>query len=250
MPGRIRPRLVATHRRLLVAFARDITEATATKRALVFAPHPDDETLACGATILRKTAVGTPVMVVVAADGESLVRRRECLVACRLLDVGEDKLRFLGYPDGELVDHSSELAQNIQMLIAEFAPDEVFVPSAIDQHPDHRALAAAVESVRREHLDGVTVYAYPVWFWNRWAWVQGGSAARQLAQFLHRFAVHLVTVRPRIVATGQQLAAKRKALDAYRSQLSSSDPAASSAGLDPQWLETFFGREELFFELR
>ena len=36
---------------------------------IVVAPHPDDETLGCGATIMQKLAAGTPVHVVIATDG-------------------------------------------------------------------------------------------------------------------------------------------------------------------------------------
>ena len=49
--------------------AHDLTDVVATRSALVLAPHPDDETIGCGATILRKVAAGTPVTVFVATDG-------------------------------------------------------------------------------------------------------------------------------------------------------------------------------------
>src|SRR5829696_1206258 len=49
--------------------ARDETAAVAARGCLVIAPHPDDETLGCGATIARKRAAGTPVRVVIVADG-------------------------------------------------------------------------------------------------------------------------------------------------------------------------------------
>ena len=48
---------------------RDLTEAFARRSTLVLAPHPDDETLACGATILHKRARGTRVHIVIATDG-------------------------------------------------------------------------------------------------------------------------------------------------------------------------------------
>jgi len=50
--------------------ARDDTATSAARSALVLAPHPDDETLGCGATILRKRAAGTPVHVLIVTDGE------------------------------------------------------------------------------------------------------------------------------------------------------------------------------------
>src|SRR5436309_3449421 len=107
--GTLRPRLGVIHRRVLTARARDITESTTHRSTLVIAPHPDDETLGCGATIARKTAAGTSVHVVVVADGSrghatddladhsGLAARREaeCRAALARLGVGADDVVFL-----------------------------------------------------------------------------------------------------------------------------------------------------------
>src|SRR5215469_14860675 len=61
--------LAGVGRPLLLSRAEDMTSQTATRSCLVLAPHPDDETLGCGATIMRKRAVGTPVQIVIATDG-------------------------------------------------------------------------------------------------------------------------------------------------------------------------------------
>src|ERR1700751_5264173 len=61
--------LAVVGRPLLLSRAEDVTSQTATRSCLVLAPHPDDETLGCGATIMRKLAAGTPVQVIIAADG-------------------------------------------------------------------------------------------------------------------------------------------------------------------------------------
>jgi hypothetical protein len=49
--------------------ARDFTDSAAGRAALVIAPHPDDETLGCGATILRKVSAGSSVTVLIVTDG-------------------------------------------------------------------------------------------------------------------------------------------------------------------------------------
>jgi hypothetical protein len=84
----------------------------------------------------------------------------------------------------------------------------------------------------------VTVLSYPVWFWNRWAWVDRSTARRrQDVELIWRPLTATFSLRPRVVRTGGYLAHKRNALAAHASQT-----------LDPKWLALFLGSEELFFE--
>jgi len=39
------------------------------RRVIIFAPHPDDETLACSGTIIKKIAEGCEVYIVFMTDG-------------------------------------------------------------------------------------------------------------------------------------------------------------------------------------
>ena len=61
--------LAVVGRPLLLSRAEDVTSRTAARSCLVLAPHPDDETLGCGATIMRKLVTGASVRVVIATDG-------------------------------------------------------------------------------------------------------------------------------------------------------------------------------------
>src|SRR5271157_4034878 len=58
--------LAVVGRPLLLARATDMTAQTTTRSCLILAPHPDDETLGCGATIMRKLSSGSSVQVVIA----------------------------------------------------------------------------------------------------------------------------------------------------------------------------------------
>lgn len=95
------------------------------KKIMVFAPHPDDETLACGGLIAEARREGIPVKVVVVTNGESFSyaahiqykklalppayyikfgekRQEETLSAMKLLGVPQEDVIFLGYPDSDL----------------------------------------------------------------------------------------------------------------------------------------------------
>ena len=143
----------------------------ATRRALVLAPHPDDETIGCGGTVALLTAGGTTVTVAVATSGEMSVagdgtsadvahrRRQQAADACRVL--GTSKPIFLGLPDGGLMANREALSSRIGQLLGERRPGVVFAPWPLDAHPDHMALAVALADA----LDGrdCEVWAYEVW---------------------------------------------------------------------------------------
>jgi hypothetical protein len=61
--------LACVGRPSLLSRAKEVTSKPATRSCVVPGPHPDDETLGCGATIMRKIVTGTPVEVVIATDG-------------------------------------------------------------------------------------------------------------------------------------------------------------------------------------
>lgn len=242
-----RTRLRAVHVRVLAVLARDISTRCTSEPTLVLAPHPDDETIGCGGVIARKRAAGTEVQVVVAADGGDPVRRAECLEACRRLGVPAGSVHFLGLPDGQLDAHRAELETAITDALRA-RPRQLFVPSAIDAHADHRALAAVVDGLPADALRGIEVLAYPIWFWNRWAWVERTTPRwRQRAQLVWRPVRQLLGTRVVSVDTTATVAQQRAALDAHHSQVA---PDGESSGLDGDWLDTFLRSPAVFFVVR
>lgn len=259
MAGRARPTLRVWHRKLLVAWGRDVTARVRTRPALVIAPHPDDETIGCGATIMQKTDAGTPVHVVIVGDGgadDRELREDECREACRRLGVADDAVEFLAFPDGHLEEHTDEIDARLCDAVARVAPADVFAPSAIDNHPDHRAVAAVVDRLRTGAVAAgsvgtADVYAYPVWYWNRWAWTtRSASPMQQRVDLAVGPARHTLLGHPRTVSAVGLEDRKRHALAAHESQVGAPDATSGGEVLDPKWLEMFFGPEELFFALQ
>ncbi|HYE97510.1 MAG TPA: PIG-L family deacetylase [Planctomycetota bacterium] len=221
--------------RRLRAAAEDVTDASVRRRCLVLAPHPDDETLGCGATIARKRAAGTEVRVLFATDGrhsesngytpEALARVREgeARDATRRLGVPAEQLLFLGWEDGTLARREDELRVRLAVEIARFAPEEVYAPVRFDGHADHEALSRAAAAAARAR--GTPLLEYPVWFWvTPWwrRWARGGFSVKA-------------------VRTDGLLDVKREAYDAHRSQhgLGKVDGG--------RFLRRFFGAVELYF---
>jgi LmbE family N-acetylglucosaminyl deacetylase len=121
-----------------------------TDRILVVAPHPDDETLACGGTILRHRRAGDVVCVLVVTDGGSSragglrreqireLRAREAAAA--IAHLGPTTLVQFGLPEARWV--RADLRARFAALLATFRPTIIYSPSAADFHPEHRRVAA------------------------------------------------------------------------------------------------------------
>ncbi len=141
-------------------------------RVLVFAPHPDDESVGTGGLLQHAIEVGSPVQVVYFTDGDNnawaqrasevrwrigaaerarfgIRRRGEASRALETLGLCGEAVRFLGFPDQGATDlllHSNRVAMRaLACALSEFRPTVVVGPSMLDLHPDHSALAVMVE---------------------------------------------------------------------------------------------------------
>ncbi len=87
-------------------------------------------------------------------------RQQEFIAALDVL--GIDEWRLLNFIDGS-VDVNSALEHALLKSVMEFAPDTVIMPSMLDLHRDHRAIATALARCSTK-LQSVTKYIqYEVW---------------------------------------------------------------------------------------
>lgn len=172
---------------------------------VLVAPHPDDESLALGATLADLADAGVAVTVVVATHGGGSpggsVRRREGDRAVRTLSTRIEVI-WWDLPDGGLADAQDALRAGLAELVDESTL--LFAPVECDGHSDHEAVARAAEAVALDR--SAALLLYPVWLWH-WATPADLDWSR------------LRTLAPSLRA----LQAKRDAIDCHRSQLVSAD---------------------------
>ena len=148
---------------------------------IVFAPHPDDETLACGGTIAMNVSQGKEVYVVVMTDGRNShlvtlgierdpspqdlipIRKNELKRATRILGVRRDHLVFLGFEDGSLILHYPEAKEIVERLLTKLRPDTIFMPDRSDAHPDHSSTGIVVSDASKSSMLNPRIYSYVVW---------------------------------------------------------------------------------------
>jgi LmbE family N-acetylglucosaminyl deacetylase len=263
LANRGKPTVRHLWRRALRLRATDITIRSAARSCLVVAPHPDDETLGCGATIARKVAAGTDVTIVVVADGRhshspsrridamglAAIRAAEAEAACAQLGVAPDRLVQWGYEDTHVAERIGPLSDRLDRLVREVQPEEILVASRLDWHPDHQAVAEAVQ--RAPATRDVAVLEYPVWFWADGPWVprRERPVPVRAAHLVLDPMVQLARIRPRVVVTGSHLEAKVRALAAYRSQVTNYTGEPDWPIMDERLLAQFLGTHEYFFEV-
>jgi LmbE family N-acetylglucosaminyl deacetylase len=141
------------------------------QRILVVAPHPDDEIVGCGGTIIRHLTSGDEATILYATDGsasralglgpdEMRIRRHdEAQAACRV--IGVNRTTWLGLDERDW--QTDELVSALTDLLDKSPPDVVYTPSRIDFHPDHQRVAHAVAVALHHHLPtSIAVRAYQI----------------------------------------------------------------------------------------
>jgi LmbE family N-acetylglucosaminyl deacetylase len=234
--------------------------------AIVFAPHPDDETLGCGGTIVRKLAQGAKVEVVFLTDGShshdalpakelARIRRAEALKACEVLGIDERRVSFLDLEDGLLAEQEAEALARIGPILKGSEAEEVFVTHREEPSADHAAANRVARRAVQEIGRPMTVWEYPIWYWDSWPWISFDQGS-----WRHPWAVTKAVCRgmPRLTLTAlnsavdvsQQLDVKRAALAQHRTQVTRYNGEASWTILGDlaqgRFLEMLFQPQELF----
>ena len=198
------------------------------QRLLVVVAHPDDETLALGATLADLAASGVRVHVVCLTSGEAAldhvrehvsdlaVRRREELARAGAA-LGLDGCTVLDLPDGRLAEHPDEAEDAVRRAVELHRPDRVATLWRDDPHPDHRAVSQAVHAVCEpgtvdEFLLWALHWTDPATVTDRVTPVATGSSARQarlaaLREYrtqVEPLAPHLAPVLPALVLAWTQ----------------------------------------------
>jgi LmbE family N-acetylglucosaminyl deacetylase len=225
----------------------DTVQLSAADRLLVVAPHPDDETLGAGGLLQRAAACGAAVRVCYATSGENnpwaqraferrLVigapertrfgarRQDEARAALARLGLDPGCALFLGLPDQGLrrllLAPDTTLTATLRDLIEAFRPSVLALPSPLELHPDHSALAVATHLALAE--------AAP-----------GNPSPLLLAYFVHHRSLRRTAVPAHaLLLTVGERDRKRAAVLTHRSQLV----------WRGRWVVAFAGPEERFYD--
>lgn len=228
--------------------AKTLDVDTAQGPYLIIAPHPDDETLGCGTVILEARKKKCAVHIVVVTDGSAStkssrispselasIRRQETLNACKILDVDEKNVRFLGYKDERTNHDANKIKSDLEKIINETNPGQIFSPYINDIHSDHINIAKEMEKLVADGKISCPVYEYPVW----------SSIKSDLLRLLLMKEIFVL----KRSNSRRQKPAKRKAIYEYKSQLENLTGEANWATLDRGFIDKLTLSPEIFFRV-
>lgn len=121
---------------------------------LVVAPHPDDETLGCGGTLLRRGSEGKELHWLIATRMTSeggydadVIRRRKEEIDTVGVEYGMSAIHRLDFPTAKLdAVPRKDLVEEMSEVFREVEPDEVYLPFRGDAHSDHAVVFDAAAS--------------------------------------------------------------------------------------------------------
>jgi len=150
------------------------------KSIVVFAPHPDDETLGCGGTLAKRLKEGFDAWIVVITRGQNLMsvvfdihdapspdqvcelRKEETRQATKILGVPPENLIFWDHDDGSLDAQAEDALEKVLVMLREKKSREVYCTNPYESHTDHRAASSIVRKACSLVDSPVTLYEYIV----------------------------------------------------------------------------------------
>ena len=205
------------------------------RRAVIIAPHPDDEIIGTGGLLAEFTAMAFETLIISVTDGEASldgsqvwtraalrVRRiEESIAALHAIGFDPDNVVRLHIADGHIRDNQQELTKLLRWYLRD--GDLVITPCSKNGNPDYVACSRAV--VDAVNPDGTAVAEVPVWTWQ---WVNPDDDAE--------------LPWPSIVRIGLSRDAqvrKRHALEFFETQLRPDPHASSTPALNATTLRHF-----------
>lgn len=140
------------------------------KKVLVIAPHPDDETLGCGGTLLKHKNSGDNIywMIVTTIRSENGcseedVQKRQKEIHQVANMYGFEKIFTLDFPTTMLDTISyNDLIAKMSIVIQEVKPSIVYLPNRSDVHTDHqvtfRAAISCCKNFRAPFISKILMY--------------------------------------------------------------------------------------------
>lgn len=229
--------------------------------SIVFSPHEDDETFACGGTIIKKIREGNEIYIIFMTDGRNshktvlniqenptpeevkIIRENEAKEVAKILGVKAENIIFLGFEDGTLKDNTpkANAKKFVKRYLIKLKPTEIFIPRVYDVHKDHSLTNTIVLSAVKDLRLDLDVYEYFTWANNEWiAWSNNEDEFQNILKNPNLIEINISDV----------INLKNKAISTYRSQVNILFSSQTKPIVDDTFLSNFKKPVEYFLKYR
>ena len=204
------------------------------KKIIILAPHPDDELIGAGGTLIETLKRKCSIEIIYLTSGkkeEKRIREKELREVCDLLSVRSHVIG--GIANKKLIGN-----KRILQILNQFKPQIIFIPFILDDNPDHKKankLFYDISSLLNKTNPSIN---YEVW----------------------SYQVYTPLLVNRVVDITNNISKKEKLIKIYKSQFKSRDWAHYAIGLNawnsrflkrkkgPSWAECFFVQSKKEYE--
>jgi N-acetylglucosamine malate deacetylase 1 len=134
------------------------------KRILVIAPHPDDDVIGAGGTLVKAKENGANIHVLYVTNGlleQADAIRNETLTVCEQLGTTP---HFLNCTVRAIPLDDPVVNQKILSLLNELKPEAIFISFLLDDHDDHRRVNhLLLEVLKNNLLSKCEIWAYQIY---------------------------------------------------------------------------------------
>ena len=136
-------------------------------KIIVIAPHPDDDILGAGGTLLKAKSLGAEVHIIYVTNGEPLNSaniKKETLEVC---EKAKFIPHFLNFEPKKINVHDDEAIKNITSIINEINPGAIFISFFLDNHVDHRSVNYLMCNCFNSNNfnDNIEIWSYQITIW-------------------------------------------------------------------------------------
>jgi LmbE family N-acetylglucosaminyl deacetylase len=225
------------------------------RKTIVFAPHPDDETLGCGGTIAKRLHEKNDVLVVVMTDGRNSfaeildttsgpapeevkqIRMDEIKKAMTILGVSNENLVFFEFEDGKLSDSEIDAESKVVQILKKYLPSEVFFTYAKDNNSDHLATNRIVRRAIKSLNMHVAQYQYSI--------IRSHLRVGPLIDSFFNFFTH----NQISIDISEFLNIKKAALNEYKTQTTLWLPTQKKPVLSKRVIDMHLKEKEIFYRI-
>ncbi len=140
------------------------------KKILIFAVHPDDETLGCGGTLLKHKQAGNQVYWIILTKANQKITNIQDIeqVQVKYIETVARRYNFDGYHQFDFLTTeldkypTGEIIRQISIEINKIRPDYIYLNHNSDVHSDHKiafdAVYSCTKNFRYPHINRIYLY--------------------------------------------------------------------------------------------